>query len=43
MSVTETDFAEGDVVRLSVVGGTIASTPVIGSAVLTYIELFETA
>jgi len=25
------------------VGGTIASTPVIGSAVLTFIELFETA
>ena len=42
-NVTETDFAEGDVVRLSVVGGTIASTPVIGSAVLTFIELFETA
>ena len=43
MSVTETNFTTGDVVRLSVVGGTIASTPVIGSALITFIELFETA
>jgi len=43
MSVTETNFTTGDVVRLSVVGGTIASTPVIGSAVLTFVELFESA
>jgi hypothetical protein len=43
MSVTETNVTTGDVVRLSVVGGTIASTPVIGSAMISYMELFETA
>jgi len=43
MGVTETEVAAGDVVSLNVVGGTIASTPVVGSAILHFIESFVTA
>ena len=43
MTVTETSCIAGDIIRLAVAAGTAASTPVIGSADLEFIEEFVTA
>ncbi|TFH29340.1 MAG: hypothetical protein E4G97_07385 [Deltaproteobacteria bacterium] len=42
MSLTETEVLAGDVLRLYYTGGTVDSTPVIGSAVVTFMESFVT-